>query len=158
MLPGMVFWNVSLQLWAPLTLPVGFHVMQIPTGKFYNRGDERRVNPGVRYISFTRKERPCNLLWCTSCMPKKIAYSYTPENSHSTWKWMVWILVSFWDDLFSGARDMFVFTAVDFSDKDDKDHSTPRSVHEKHFLYGVDWSCETSGMFFLQPDPCENGS
>ena len=50
---------------------------------------------------------------------------------------------------------MFVFRAVDFSDKH---HSTPPSVHEKHSLHGVDWSCETSGMFFSQPDPCENGS
>ena len=47
---------------------------------------------------------------------------------------------------------MLVFRTVDFSDKD---HSTPRSVHEKHFLHGVDWSdwsCETSGMsFFYNP-------
>ncbi len=28
---------------------------------------------------------------------------YPPWNQHSPWKWMVWRLVSFWDDLFSGA-------------------------------------------------------
>ena len=38
-------------------------------------------------------------------------FEYPPWNYHSTWKWMVGILVSLWDGLFSGA--MLVLGSVD---------------------------------------------
>ena len=71
-------------------------VLQLPSGRF-NGYDKKKLRPRKA----VGKGPSFGNNWIC----------YPPWNWHSPWKWLVGILVSFWDGLFSGA--MFVWGSVD---------------------------------------------
>ena len=69
----------------------------------------------VSWLIYQWDSTPCEIwwkmiTWCVSSTSFRTSY-YLPWNQRSTWTWMIGILVSYWDGLFSGA--MLVSGGVD---------------------------------------------